>query len=681
MKYSKTYNKQSFLEKYFSRRTIPYWGVLIFDSVIVLFSLFMAHLINCGLIAAISDSTHLVNTLVIYLICYLIFFKIFRTYSAVVRYSSSIDLLKVVIAVFSGSVLALTVRHFIHSWRFLVDITSHDLFVGSLIAVTLMCFSRILIKMLFDHFSSANHAVNVMIIGTKKGGISLAHSIRSQYSRYELKGFITRSIDMAGHTLMGRPVFMYDDPSLWTYISSQSVRVIMISPYAQESFVNDGQAVIDRMISLGIKIMIVPEEQEWDGKSDLSYTNFSEVDVEDLLPREKIEVNLQKIGDLLAGKRVFITGAAGSIGQEIVNQVAQFAPAELVLVDQAETPMHDLRMMMAEKYPDVKTLTIVASITAKEYMEVLFRNHRPQYVFHAAAYKHVPMMENNPSIAVQNNIVGTRILADLAVKYGTLKFVMISTDKAVNPTNVMGCSKRICEIYCQSLNSQIAKKDGTVLQSDGTPAVTQFVTTRFGNVLGSNGSVIPIFREQIRRGGPVKVTHPDIVRYFMLIPEACKLVLEAATIGNGGEIFVFDMGAPVKIADLARRMIDLSGKHDVKIKFVGLRPGEKMYEEVLGEGEKDKPTFHRKIKIAAVREYPYEEALRHEEELLELSRLGDSAAIIEKMEEIVPEYTPSIQAFEEYVSDKQDFTPPPYRRFGKKMIDERTRYETLLSDT
>lgn len=672
MKYSKTYNKQSFLEKYFSRRAIPYWGVLIFDSVIVIFSLFLAHVINNGLITTLSDPSHLVNTLGIYLICYLIFFKIFRTYSAVVRYSSSIDLMKVVVAVCLGSVLAQTVRLLICSEKCFIVISAHDLFVGSLIAVVLMCCSRMLIKVAFDRFSSTNHAVNVMIIGTKKGGISLAHSIRSQYSRYELKGFITRSIDMAGHTLMGRPVFMHDDPSLWSYISSQSVRVIMISPYAQEGFINDGQDVIDRMISMGIKIMVVPKEQEWDGKSDLSYTNFSEVDVEDLLPREKIEVNLQKIGDLLAGKRVFITGAAGSIGQEIVNQVAQFGPEELVLVDQAETPMHDLRMMMAEKYPDVRTLTVVASITAKEYMEILFRNHRPQYVFHAAAYKHVPMMESNPSIAVQNNIVGTRILADLAVKYGTLKFVMISTDKAVNPTSVMGCSKRICEIYCQSLNQAISSSDSSLHQADGSPAVTQFVTTRFGNVLGSNGSVIPIFREQIRRGGPVKVTDPNIVRYFMLIPEACKLVLEAATIGKGGEIFVFDMGAPVKIADLARRMIDLSGKHDVKIKYVGLRPGEKMYEEVLGDGEKDIPTFHRKIKIAAVREYPYEEALRHEEELLELSRTGDAAAIIGKMGEIVPEYTPSEQASMQYDSDKQDFTPPHIGSSGKQ-------YRTIIN--
>ena len=342
---------------------------------------------------------------------------------------------------------------------------------------------------------------------------------------------------------------------------------------------------------------------------------------------------MDAIGNMLRGKRILITGAAGSIGSEMSRQVAKFNPSELVLVDQAETPMHDVRLYMARNHNDLKVWTIVGSITNKEQMERLFSEHKPEYVFHAAAYKHVPMMEDNPAIAVQNNIYGTRVIADLAVKYGTKKFVMISTDKAVNPTNVMGCSKRICEIYCQSL--------------DAHQDTTQFITTRFGNVLGSNGSVIPIFKEQIRKGGPVTVTHPDIIRFFMLIPEACRLVLEAGTMGKGGEIFVFDMGEPVKIVDLARRMIKLSGAKDIKIKFSGLRDGEKLYEEVLNDAEQTKPTVHPKIKIAAVREYPYEFALQNEIELYNLSTTFDDMAIVKKMKEIVPEYKSQHSKYQE----------------------------------
>jgi FlaA1/EpsC-like NDP-sugar epimerase len=376
--------------------------------------------------------------------------------------------------------------------------------------------------------------------------------------------------------------------------------------------------------------MMMPLAEEWDGKSPLSHTQLHEVDIEDLLPRDKIEVDMNAIKDMLTGRRILITGAAGSIGSEMARQVATFKPAELVLVDQAETPMHDVRLFMARNHSDLKVWTIVGSITNKSHMEEIFSAHKPEFVFHAAAYKHVPMMEDNPAMAVQNNVYGTRVIADLAVKYGTKKFVMISTDKAVNPTNVMGCSKRICEIYCQSLNKAI--QDGEV------KGVTQFVTTRFGNVLGSNGSVIPLFKKQIRNGGPVTVTHKDIIRFFMLIPEACRLVLEAGTMGKGGEIFVFDMGEPVRIADLAQRMIDLSGAKNIEIKYTGLRDGEKLYEEVLNDAEQTKPTVHPKIKVAAVREYPYELALKNEKDLYEISLHYDDMAIVKKMKEIVPEY-------------------------------------------
>ena len=330
----------------------------------------------------------------------------------------------------------------------------------------------------------------------------------------------------------------------------------------------------------------------------------------------------------LKGRKILITGSAGSIGSEMVRQVAIYKPAAMMLIDQAETPEHDIRLMMAREYPEIHAETVVTTICHEKRMEHIFRDFKPDYVFHAAAYKHVPMMENNPSAAVLNNILGTKIIADLSVKYGVRKFVMVSTDKAVNPTNVMGCSKRICEIYVQSLDC------ATKLNGTGT----QFVTTRFGNVLGSNGSVIPLFQEQIKKGGPVTVTHPDIIRFFMLIPEACKLVLEAGTKGNGGEIFVFDMGKPVRIDDLAKRMITLSGARNIEIKYTGLRAGEKLYEEVLNEQENTKPSFHKKIRIAQVREYDFEQVSRDVNELIEIAQHYDDMATVKKMKAIVPEY-------------------------------------------
>ena len=506
------------------------------------------------------------------------------------------------------------------------------------LSVGLMWSMRILVKNIYDTSFNSSNAPNILIYGTRLGGIGLAKSIRSEHpTPYIIKGFVSRDEKMEGRFLFGVRVYN-DNDKLFEAIEHYQIKMMLVSPLRTKELI-DNQAFIDRLLKAGVKLLMMSHAEQWDGKSKLSYTQLRSVEIEDLLPRDEINVDMNKIGSMLSGRRILITGAAGSIGSEMVRQIAKYSPSELTLIDQAETPMHDVRLFMAKNYPSVKCETIVTSITNESHMEKIFSDYRPEYVFHAAAYKHVPMMEDNPGMAVQNNCHGTQVIADLAVKYGTKKFVMISTDKAVNPTNVMGCSKRICEIYCQSLNKAI--------QEGKVSGVTQFVTTRFGNVLGSNGSVIPIFREQIRKGGPLTVTHPDIIRFFMLIPEACKLVLEAGTMGNGGEIFVFDMGKPVRIADLAQRMIDLSGAKNVKIEYTGLRDGEKLYEEVLNDEETTKPTFHPKIKIASVREYDYSEALANEQRLYKASFGYNDMEIVKIMKEIVPEFKSKHSKYEQ----------------------------------
>ncbi len=562
----------------------------------------------------------------------MIAFILFHTFNGVLRFSSFIDLRRVAYSTFTAS-FAVCV---LHQVQVKCGLTPYLLiprfFSGVQIFITATMFMwalRIMVKILHDNYGKSDDTPNVFIYGCMQGGVALAKSVRSQSpSRYTVTGFISADKAMTSSRLLGEKVY-YDDDSIVETMLQNKVKVLLVSPLQTERFTHR-TSLINALIAAKIKIMMMPSAEEWDGKSPLSHTQLHEVDIEDLLPRDKIEVDMNAIKDMLTGRRILITGAAGSIGSEMARQVATFAPAELVLVDQAETPMHDVRLYMARNHSDLKVWTIVGSITNQSQMEDIFSAHKPEFVFHAAAYKHVPMMEDNPAMAVQNNVYGTRVIADLAVKFGTKKFVMISTDKAVNPTNVMGCSKRICEIYCQSLNKAI--QDGEV------KGITQFVTTRFGNVLGSNGSVIPLFKEQIRKGGPVTVTHKDIIRFFMLIPEACRLVLEAGTMGKGGEIFVFDMGEPVRIADLAQRMIDLSGAKNIEIKYTGLRDGEKLYEEVLNDAEQTKPTVHPKIKVAAVREYSYELALQNEKDLYEISLNYDDMAIVRKMKEIVPEY-------------------------------------------
>lgn len=622
---------------YFGKNALPYWCVLVLDCAILISFYIVGYYCALGGTGVIDHFWEKIMILLPCMLPYLFFFKVFHTYSNVIRYSSFIDLRNVCFANMLGSSVILLIRG-------LLPEVNEALFPRLLVVAFAFCFStlamcgwRILIKTLFDISAVNSKTKDVFIYGTSSASISLAKSIRnSKPAKYIVRGFVTNDKNDVKHYVSGIPVYL-NDLSLVGRMLHKDIRGLMVMPGDVTEFRND-ERLVNSVTEAGIRIYMMPEVMKWDGKSNVTQNMLQKVEIEDLLPREEINVDMESIGSLLSGKCVLVTGAAGSIGSEMARQIAKLNPKELVLIDQAETPMHDVRRKLAKSFPDVKAYTIVTSITNKERMESLFRQYRPDYVFHAAAYKHVPMMEDNPSEAVQNNIYGTRVIADLAVKYGASKFVMISTDKAVNPTNVMGCSKRICEIYCQSLNAEIHKENSSVLQVDGKPAVTQFVTTRFGNVLGSNGSVIPIFREQIRNGGPVTVTHPDIIRFFMLIPEACKLVLQAGTFGKGGEIFVFDMGKPVRIADMARRMIALSKATNVEIKYTGLRDGEKLFEEVLSDAEKTVPTSHPKIRVALVREYPYSEALRNEERLYKASFEYDDMATVKIMKEIVPEY-------------------------------------------
>ena len=614
---------------YFSKSALPYWSILILDCLFVAFAGLLAYTVHHGSEQTLEVIGSLSITLCAFLVCFIVAFRIFHTYDGVMRYSSFTDLLRVSSAVLLAVVMCCALLWIFGSADWVVAFSYADVILLGLFVVAFMWTVRVWVKTIFEETSKRPDSSKAFILGVKSGGVALAKNMRSSAdSPYTLGGFVSADSDMKPRRLMGVKVWDFNS-SLLNVMNDEKVRTLLVSPLMM-NVLREREEVVNSLVEGGIKIMVMPQAREWDGKSDLRVSDLHPIDVEDLLPREKIEVDMEAAARLLNGHAVMITGAAGSIGSEMVRQIATYGPSRLVLIDQAETPMHDIRLMMRNRWPEISAETIVADIADKKMMERIFDTYRPMYVFHAAAYKHVPMMEDNPYEAVVNNIDGTRIIADLAVKYGTRKFVMVSTDKAVNPTNVMGCSKRICEIYVQSLDKAI--KDGKI------KGQTQFVTTRFGNVLGSNGSVIPIFQEQIRKGGPITVTHPDIIRFFMLIPEACKLVIEAGTMGKGGEIYVFDMGKPVKIADLAKRMIRLSGAKDIEIKYTGLRDGEKLYEEVLNDEEITVPTFHPKIKIAKVREYGFDEVAEAIGALIGDAPGNDDMQIVAGMKRIVPEF-------------------------------------------
>ena len=652
------------LNWYFTKNSLPYWSILMIDCFIIVFSGLVTYWLFNSASIVLENGFRVMNTLICFVLLSLPGFKLFHTYSGFMRFSSFVDLMRVVygnlVSLGIVTIVDILLNHYHYYNEWFVNFSTTSIFLIYLVSTLLMWALRVVVKTLYDVAFSNSRAIRVLIYGMVADGVGLAKHIRSERPRrYLVKGFITHGKNLKHVEVLGEKVYSIDQ-DVAAIIKENDIEGVLVSPSRVKDFRNN-QALQDKILGAGAKIFMAEGAKEMNPDEDfnddyLGNLKMREVSVEELLPRNEIRVDLKSVEELLKGTRVLITGSAGSIGSEMVRQVAAFKPAKMMLIDQAETPQHDIRLMMARDFPDIEAEVVVTSISRQRRMEEIFSTFRPDYVFHAAAYKHVPMMEDNPSEAVLNNIWGTKIIADYAVKYGVKKFVMISTDKAVNPTNVMGCSKRICEIYVQSLDQAIKNKktpeylhllnNKQGAEMEKQTYRTQFVTTRFGNVLGSNGSVIPLFREQIKNGGPVTVTDERIVRFFMLIPEACKLVLEAGTKGNGGEIFVFDMGQPVKIVELAKRMIKLSGAKNVEIKISGLRPGEKLYEEVLNELEGTKPTFHEKIRIAEVREYDFADISRQVDELVEISKHYDDMETVRKMKEIVPEYKSNNSVYE-----------------------------------
>jgi FlaA1/EpsC-like NDP-sugar epimerase len=631
------------------------WLIFMIDQTLIFWAMSMSILMTHKIDYISIFKNNFLFYLGIYSAISAVIFTLKKIHIGMIRFSNTEDILRV----FSATLICSIIY-----WILVPSIlnehpgTNEDLLKKSIllnffISSSLLAILRLGVKNIFNILKndSSVSARTILIYGAGKSSVLIKQTLENHPTiNYKIVGFIDNDLDRVGKQIEQIKVYNFYAISDLKEKHNVAEMVIVstdLSRYASRQ-------AMEECMELGIKVSTVPPADQW-LNGQLKQNQIKDLKIEDLLQREPIVLKKKNVIQEISGKRILITGAAGSIGSEIVRQVLSYHPASVILVDQAETPLHDLQLELEDKQQTSKIKLCMANIQNHRSMYTIFKNYRPQIVFHAAAYKHVPMMENNPSEAIFANVHGTKTVADLAVEFGAEKFVMISTDKAVKPTNVMGASKRLAEIYIQSLNKKLSnapqdEEDDNLIQFDHGIGGTRFITTRFGNVLGSNGSVLPRFKAQIERGGPVTVTHPEITRYFMTIPESVQLVLEAAAMGQGGEIFIFDMGEPVKIDELARNMIRLSGLtpgKDIQIEYSGLRPGEKLYEELLNKQETTIPTYHHKIKISSVIEYPYEFVTENINELLEINMYGSETDLVRKMKEIVPEYRSNNSRFEE----------------------------------
>ncbi len=618
-------------------RILPRWVIIFIDLFFISFSAFLGYLLRFNFSASELVAYHFEEGILIYTTCGFVAILLTGSYRGIIRYTGLQDGVRIFYMVVLNLALVIAINLLFYYSK-LNNVVPYSVVLISLLSSFLFLFNyRLLVKYFFSFYR--DHLLKrtrVMVFGAGQTGIITRHVVESS-PRMRLMGFLEDDPDKIGKILDGVRIFSARSIDFDYVLNDNPFDELIIA--SRNVSLERRNELVDRCIEHRIRVRVIPPIDKW-AKGELSFNQIKEINIEDLLGRESIRLNKENVERDVKAKRVMVTGAAGSIGKELVKQVLNYYPECIIAIDQAESALYELEREIITLGSKVKVITFLADITNRERMSAIFREQRPEMVFHAAAYKHVPMMESNPSEAVACNILGTKLLADLAVENGVKKFVMISTDKAVNPTNVMGCSKRIAEIYVQSLNNHLTSQALTK---------TAFVTTRFGNVLGSNGSVIPLFKRQIELGGPITVTHPEITRYFMTIPEAVQLVLEAGTMGRGGEIYVFDMGKSVKILDLARKMIWLSGlepDRDIEIHFTGLREGEKLYEELLSSQENTVPTHHEKILIAQVQEYSYTEINKYVDLFTDLVHDRNELKMVALMKELVPEYKSNYSRFE-----------------------------------